>query len=111
MTRRTSSVVSTTGRVPFLWARRALMPASSTAMPRTFAVEKQQGVKDLILRRAGHLAGHGEMGQKRLDLRGPHLLGVAFVVEQDIASHPVEVGAFGTNRVVFAPDDVPSPLE
>ena len=57
------------------------------------------------------MAGQGEMGQKGLNLRGPHLLWVAFVVEQDIPSHPVEVGVFGTNRVVFAPDDVPSPLE
>ena len=57
------------------------------------------------------MTGHGEMGQKRLNLRGPHLLGVAFVVEKDIASHPVEVSAFGTNRVVFAPDDFLRPLE
>ena len=87
------------------------MPASSNAMPRTLAVEKQQGVKGLMLRRVGHMACHGEMGQKRLDLSWPHLLGVAFVVEKDIPSHPVEVGVFGTNRVVFAPDDFTSPIE
>ena len=75
------------------------------------AVEKQQGVKGLILRRAGHSACHGEMRQKRLDLSGPHLLWVAFVVEQDIPPHPVEVGAFSTNRIVFEPDDFPSPIE
>jgi hypothetical protein len=57
------------------------------------------------------MACYGEMGQKRLDLSWPHLLWVAFVVEKDIPSHPVEVGAFGTNRVVFSPDDFPSPLE
>src|SRR5262245_39343564 len=73
--------------------------------------EKQQGVKGLILRRAGHIAGYGEMGQKRLDLGGSHLLWVAFVVEKDIPSHPVEVGVFSTNRVMFSSDDVPSPLE
>jgi hypothetical protein len=65
------------------------------------SVEKQQGVKGLILRRAGHIACHGKMGQKRLDLSWPYLLWVAFVVEKDIPSHPVAVGAFGTNRVVF----------
>ena len=57
------------------------------------------------------MAGHGEMGQKRLDLRWPHLLRVAFVVEKDIPSHLVEVGAFGTNRVVFEPNDFLRPLE
>jgi transposase len=57
------------------------------------------------------IACHGEMGQKRLDLSGPRLLWVVFVVEKDRPSHPVEVGAFGTNRVVFSPDDFPSPIE
>ena len=73
--------------------------------------EQQHGVKGLLLRRAGHSAGQSEMGQKRLDRSWPHLLWVTCVVEKDRPAHPVEVGAFGTNRVVFEPDDFSSPIE
>src|SRR5207302_715241 len=73
--------------------------------------EQQHGVKGLLLRRAGHSAGQSEMGQKRLDRSWPHLLWVACVVEKARPSHPVEGGAFGTNRVVFEPDAFPSPIE
>ena len=70
-----------------------------------------QGVQGLRLRRAGHRACDGEMGQQRLDLSWSPLLGGAFGVEKDRPSPPGEVGAFGTNRVVFSPDDFLRPLE
>jgi hypothetical protein len=36
-----------------------------------------------FLMRSPCLAGHGEVGQEGVDLRGAHVLGVAFIVEKD----------------------------
>jgi hypothetical protein len=46
------------------------------------------------------------MGEKGCDLWSSHLPGVTFIVEQDVAPGPTDVGLFGANRVVFDPDDI-----
>jgi hypothetical protein len=45
------------------------------------------------------------VGEESLDLRGAHLTGVAFVVEEDEAGDPVHVGVFGVDGVVFLLQD------
>ena len=47
-----------------------------------------------------------EMGEKRLNLRAAHLLGVALAVVQDEAAHPIDVGFLGAKRVVLRADRV-----
>jgi len=47
----------------------------------------------------------GKVVQERLDLRGPHLPGVAFAMEQHKLPDPVAIGAFGTAAEVPAAAD------
>jgi hypothetical protein len=60
------------------------------------AVEEQEGVQGDILRRRRHPTVDGEMCQKGTDLLGTHILGMAFLVEQDKAPAPANVRLFGT---------------
>ena len=53
---------------------------------------------------------HGTRRQERLDLTWSPIFRMAFVVEHDVSAHPVDLGAFGTHRVVLHPHDVPSPI-
>jgi len=48
------------------------------------------------------------MGQEGFDCPAAHLLGVAFVVEQNVAFDPVYMSLFGANGIVFEPNDVTS---
>jgi|GEM_PF-5340700 len=47
-----------------------------------------------------------EVGEEGLDLRGAHVFGMAFVVEEDEALDPIHIGLFGAIRVVFAADGI-----
>jgi hypothetical protein len=68
-----------------------------------FAVEEEEGGEGLVLGGGGDVSFHGEVGEEGLDpspgsgrrFGGTHLGGVAFVVEEDEAAHPVHVGLFG----------------
>jgi len=53
------------------------------------------------LRRGGDVLLHSQMGEKSFDFRDAHFLWMPFVMEQDIALDPVDIGLFGANRVVF----------
>jgi hypothetical protein len=47
----------------------------------------------------------GQMGQEGLDFGTVHGIGMLFVMKEDKAFDPVEVGLFGADRVVFGPQD------
>jgi hypothetical protein len=47
----------------------------------------------------------GKVVQERLDLRGPHLPGVTFAMEQHKLPDPVAIGAFGAAAEVPAAAD------
>ena len=42
-----------------------------------------------------------QVGEKGLDFRRTHVLGMAFVVQQDVARDPADVGLFGAVGVMF----------
>ena len=51
------------------------------------------------------------MGEKGLDFRDAHFTRMLFIVEQDIALDPGDVGLFGANGVVFEPDGLSDLVE
>jgi hypothetical protein len=69
-------------------------------------IQKQQGAEGLILGGGSDVLVHGQMGQNGFDFLASHLLGVAFVVEQNVAFDPVYISLLGANGIVFEPDDV-----
>jgi hypothetical protein len=70
-----------------------------------FAVEEKNGAEGLVLGGGGDVPFHGQVGQEGLDFGGAHLGGVAFVVEEDEAAHPVHVGLFGAVGIMLEPQD------
>ena len=65
------------------------------------AVEEEDGAEGLILGGDGDLSFDGEVGDEGLDLGFCHVFGVAFLVEEDVAFDPFDVGLFGAVGVVF----------
>jgi len=51
------------------------------------------------------------MGEECLYLSRPHVFGVPFVVEKDVALDPTDVGLFGANRIMLEPDGVTYTIE
>jgi hypothetical protein len=43
---------------------------------------------------------HREVREERLHLRGSKLVGVALAVKENEATHPINIGLLGANRVV-----------
>ena len=89
----------------------ASLRTSSETQDLSPPTQKQQRRLGLILGRRGHLAFNGEVSQKRLDLGCAHVLRVALVVEQDEATRPVDISAFGANGIVTDPDFTAKPVE
>jgi len=58
-----------------------------------------------------HAVETGEVGEEGLDFWVSHFFGVAFVVEENIAVHSVEVSLFGAVGVVLGAQDVTSLIE
>ena len=56
-----------------------------------------------LLRGGGDAAVHSQVGEEGLDLGRSHLAGMAFVVKEDEAAHPVYVGVLGVDGIVFLP--------
>jgi hypothetical protein len=69
-------------------------------------VEEGDGVEGLVLGGGGDLLLDGEVREESFDFGLAEVGGVAFVVEEDEAAHPVDVGSFGGEGVVFALEDV-----
>src|SRR6185369_6020585 len=56
------------------------------------AVEKEDRAEGLGLGRSADPTGHGQMGEEGVDLRLPHVPGVALSMKKDVATNPVDVG-------------------
>jgi len=61
--------------------------------------------------RGGDITLYGEVVDEVLDLGCAHLCGVAFVVKEDVAASPVEIGLFGAVGVVFGADGIAHAVE
>jgi len=48
---------------------------------------------------SGDLFVDGQVSEEGFDLRDAHLIGVAFVVEEDEAFDPMDIGLFGAVRI------------
>ena len=57
----------------------------------------------LVLRRGRHPLCDRDVGQERLDLRRPHVVGVSLIVMQHEASAPIHVGLLRPDAVVLPP--------
>ena len=55
-------------------------------------VKKQQGIEGLVLSRSADMRFRRQTGQKHSNLRLAHLSRVTFVVEEDEAFDPVDIG-------------------
>ena len=58
-------------------------------------VKKEDGAQGLVLGGGGHLLFNGQMGEEGFDFRFGHLVGMPFVMEEDVAFDPGEVAFFG----------------
>jgi len=60
---------------------------------------------------AAHAVKDGELCEEGLDFWVSHFFRMAFVVEEKVAVHPVEVSLFGAVGVVLGAQDVMSLIE
>jgi hypothetical protein len=67
-----------------------------------FAVEEEEGAEGLVLGAGSHLLLCGQVSEEGFDFRCSHILGVAFVVEEDVAFDSVDVGLFGAVGIMLA---------
>ena len=67
--------------------------------------EEEDGAAGLVLRRRGDVVLGGEVDQKGLDFRATHLAGMALLVKQNVATHPVDVALLGAVSVVACAQD------
>lgn len=75
------------------------------------AVEKQQGIQGLVLRRGGHVSIHGEVGQVFSDLVLSNRARMTGVVVFDVADDPAEIGLFGPVRVAVSATGRPDAID
>ncbi len=64
-------------------------------------VKEEQCVESLVLSGRGNVAIKCEMAEESCDLFFAHLLRVPFIVEEDEAANPIDIGLFGANAVAF----------
>ena len=69
-------------------------------------VEEEDGAEGLVLGGGSQVTLGGKVRDEGLDFLAAHVVGVAFVVEEDVAADPVYVGLFGAGGVVFDADGV-----
>jgi hypothetical protein len=69
------------------------------------SVNEKQCTVGLILGAGGSIFIHSQVGKKSLDFGSAHLGGVAFVMEEDEAVHPVHVRGLGAIGIRFEPQD------
>lgn len=70
------------------------------------AVEEEDSAEGLILCGGGDVGFSGEVGDVGLDFGDAHVFGVAFVVIEDVAAAPFDVGLFGAVGVVLGADGI-----
>jgi hypothetical protein len=59
------------------------------------AIEKEERAQGLGLGRGSDLLPDGQVREEAVDLGLPHLIGVAFAVEEDETRDPADVSLFG----------------
>jgi hypothetical protein len=64
------------------------------------AIQKQDRVQGLVVRRRRHLAGTGQRREERGDLGFRHVVRVALAVEEDEAATPCDVRLLGPRAQV-----------
>jgi hypothetical protein len=95
---RTSARDRTTGRWRALRAHETAELARR--LPEHAAVEEHERIQRLVLRRRRHAGFRREVAQERRDLRRPERDRMALAMEEDEASHPMDVRTLGTLAVV-----------
>ena len=68
------------------------------------AVQEEQRVEGLVLGGGSNFLLDSQVGEEGFDLGAAHFPRMAFVVEEDVAFDPVNIGLLGADGVVFAPD-------
>ena len=63
-------------------------------------IQEEQGAKGLILRRSADVAVNRQVRKELIDLRRPHLQGMAFGVKEDVTDDPLAVRLFGARAVM-----------
>jgi len=69
-------------------------------------VEEEDGGEGLVLGGGGDVFVNGEVGEEGFDFGRVHFGGVAFVVKEDEAFYPGDVGFLGTEGVVLGAEDI-----
>jgi hypothetical protein len=64
-------------------------------------VKKEQGAERLVLSGRSDMALDGKVGEERGDFLFSHGVGVAFIVEEDEATNPVEINGLSANAVML----------
>jgi len=85
------------GQNPPLWA--ALQNGLANSLAQTPLGERAENIERAI-------EHYSQVGEESLDLGSAHFARMSFVVEQDVAFDPVNVGLFGADGVVFNSDGV-----
>jgi hypothetical protein len=75
------------------------------------AIEEEEGAIGLVLGGGGNFVLDGEMGEEGFDFGYAHILGMAFVMEEDETPDPLDVGFFGLIGVVFEPEGFTDAIE
>jgi len=70
-------------------------------------VNRYDGGTGLILGSGGDPLVYCQGGAERFDVRDAHVPGVAFVVEEDEAFDPVDIGLFSADGGVFEAQRIP----
>jgi hypothetical protein len=75
------------------------------------AIEEEEGTEGLVLGGGGDVFFDGEVGEEGFDFGDAHVSGVPFVMEEDVAAYPLDVGLFGLVGVVFKSEGVADLVE
>jgi hypothetical protein len=65
------------------------------------AIEEEESGKGLVLGGGSNVVFGRQVREKGTNFGGPHFAGMAFVVEEDKASNPIDIGFFCAQSVVF----------
>lgn len=75
------------------------------------AVQEENGADGLILSGGGCFALDDKVGDELVDFRHSHFFWVALVVKEDVFTNPLDVGFFGTERILFEANVVSEAVE
>ena len=67
---------------------------------------QEKDSQSLVLGGGGYVLMRRQVGQEGFYLRHAHLLGMEFIMEEDVAPDPVHVGLFGADGIVLELDGI-----